>query len=157
MPDQSRPATGSGGAPVAQLASSLADAWNAHDARAFAAPFAPDADFTNVVGVHVTGRAAVERLRERVFATVFRESQLSIEDNRTRPLGNDRWAADVSWSMTGPRTADDGFRPRRHGVMALILRDSGGTLQIEVMHNPELASPPPRGHRVSRRSDEARQ
>ena len=56
--------------------------------------------------------------------------------------GSDLSAADVSWSMTGARMADDGLRPRRHGVMALVLRDRGGTLEIEVMHNLEVSSPP---------------
>ncbi|MGA7168309.1 MAG: SgcJ/EcaC family oxidoreductase, partial [Candidatus Sulfotelmatobacter sp.] len=32
------------------------DAWNHHDAEAFAAVFSQDADFTNVRGVGATGR-----------------------------------------------------------------------------------------------------
>ena len=143
MPDQRQlAADGGGAAAVAELADRFAAAWNAHDARAFATLFASDADFTNVVGVHVSGRAAVERLHARVFATVFRESQIAMEETRTRPLGSDLLAADISWSMTGARTADGALRPRRHGVMALILRASGGTLEIEVMHNLEVSSPP---------------
>ncbi|MGZ3640776.1 MAG: SgcJ/EcaC family oxidoreductase [Candidatus Limnocylindrales bacterium] len=139
------PSEAGGAADVAGLAARFAAAWNVHDARAFAALFAPDADFTNVVGVQVTGRAAIERLHARVFATVFRDSQLSIETTRTRPLGRDLFAADVSWSMTGARTQDDHVRPPRYGVMALVLRGSGEALEIEVMHNLEVSSPRPTG------------
>jgi len=123
----------------------FAAAWNARDPRVFAALFAPDADFTNVVGVQVTGRAAIERLHAQAFATVFRDSQLSIEATRTRPLGSDLFAADVSWSMTGARTQDDLLRPPRHGVMALVLRGRGGATEIVVMHNLEVSSPSPTG------------
>jgi len=126
-----------GAARVARLAARLADAWNAHDPRAFAVLFALDADFTNVVGVHVAGRPDIERLHARVFATVFRDSQLSIEETRARPLGNDLFAADVAWSMIGARSADDQPRGARQGVMALVVRVDDQAAEIVVMHNIE--------------------
>ncbi len=135
-PPQAGPAE-EGATSVARLAARFAGAWNAHDPRAFTALFAPDADFTNVVGVHAAGRAAIERLHARVFATVFRESHLSIEETRTRPLENDLLAADVSWSMTGARTADDQPRGTRQGSMALVVRITQETAEIAVMHNIE--------------------
>lgn len=46
---------------VRQLVDTLFTAWNAHDAQGYAAAFAPDADFTNVFGIHDTGREAVPR------------------------------------------------------------------------------------------------
>jgi len=122
---------------VTRLAARFADAWNAHDPRAFAALFAPDADFTNVVGVHVSGRAEIERLHARVFATMFRDSQLSIEGTRTRPIGNALFAADVYWSMTGARTTEDQPRETRQGVMALVVRAEDRTVEIVVLHNIE--------------------
>ena len=123
------------------LAARFAAAWNVHDAQAFAHLFAADAEFTNVAGVHVSGRVAIEQLHAGVFATVFRDSQLSIEGTRSRPLAADLIAADVTWSMTGARTRDDEPRPPRRGVMALILRGHGDALEIEVMHNLEIRTP----------------
>jgi len=143
-PMSDEPQLSQAAAAVADLAARFAAAWNVHDPMAFAALFAPDADFTNVAGMHVTGRAAIEELHARVFATVFRESRLSIEETRIRPLGDRLYAADVAWSMTGARTAEGDPRPPRRGVMALVLRGAAEDLTIVVMHNLEL---PPHGGR----------
>lgn len=38
---------------------SVEDAWNAHDGKAFAAPFAPDADYVVVNGTYIKGREVI--------------------------------------------------------------------------------------------------
>jgi hypothetical protein len=76
------------------------DAWNHHDAHAFAALFTEDADFTNVRGTHAHGRKAVEEFHAPMFATSFKGShperpgsQYPISQagyrNRRRRLGDD--------------------------------------------------------------------
>jgi len=49
---------------IGQTAMAFVDAWNAHDAHAFALTFTSDGDFTNVLGVHVHGRRAPSALME---------------------------------------------------------------------------------------------
>ena len=44
---------------------SVEDAWNAHDGKAFAAPFAADADYVVVNGTFIKGRAAIEQGQPR--------------------------------------------------------------------------------------------
>jgi uncharacterized protein (TIGR02246 family) len=78
-------------------------AWNNHDARASSEVFAADADFTNVVGVHVRGRAAVEEFHAPRFATHYSQSQLRILDARVRLIKADVAAVDAPWEMTGAR------------------------------------------------------
>ena len=52
-----------GGAPeehaIRAVMDRFMDAWNHHDAKAFAAVFSEDADFTNVRGVGASGRANI--------------------------------------------------------------------------------------------------
>jgi hypothetical protein len=44
---------------AAALVTRLENAWNSGDGPAFVAPFAEDADFVNVLGMHVRGRDAI--------------------------------------------------------------------------------------------------
>jgi ketosteroid isomerase-like protein len=53
------------------------EAWNWHDAKAFAAVFAEDADFTNWRGEGARGRAKIEAFHAPMFATIFKNSHLS--------------------------------------------------------------------------------
>ncbi len=50
------------------------DAWNHHDAKAFAALFSEDADFTNVRGMGASGRSSIEQFHAPMFATIFKNS-----------------------------------------------------------------------------------
>jgi uncharacterized protein (TIGR02246 family) len=76
------------------------DAWNQHDAKAFAALFAEDADFTNVRGMGASGRAKIETFHAPLFATIFSKSHQEHTDIKARFLRPDMAAVDVSWKMT---------------------------------------------------------
>ncbi|HLW80894.1 MAG TPA: SgcJ/EcaC family oxidoreductase [Candidatus Acidoferrales bacterium] len=77
------------------------DAWNKHDAHAFAMTFTEDADFTNVAGVHAHGRANVETFHARVFATLFKDSHQTAQIRSIRFLTPHLATVDVDWQMTG--------------------------------------------------------
>jgi uncharacterized protein (TIGR02246 family) len=59
---------------VRAVARSLEAAWNAMDAAAFAAPFADDADFIDVLGRHHRGRAVIEAGHRQIFDTFYKGS-----------------------------------------------------------------------------------
>ena len=92
-----------------------AEAWNRHDAKAYAELFEDDGDVVNVVGWWWKGRAEIEGKLTAAFAGVFRESTLTITevagavpdpgDRRgARPLDDDR----------GPDAAAPPGAARRH-------------------------------------------
>ena len=60
------------------------DGWNAGDGEAFGAPFAEDADYIIVNGMHVSGRAAIAARHQQIFDTVYRGSHntFTVEDIR---------------------------------------------------------------------------
>ena len=87
------------------LARALETAWNRHDAHALTEPFAEDADFTNVFGMAVRGRAAIEALHAPLFKTMFTDSHLRVLETRVRMIRSDVAAVDVKWTMTGARPA----------------------------------------------------
>ncbi|HVO15183.1 MAG TPA: SgcJ/EcaC family oxidoreductase [Alphaproteobacteria bacterium] len=124
---------------LAAMVGALVDAWNVHDARAFAACFAEDADFTNVFGMSARGRDAVEQFHAPIFETMFRDSRLSATDTRARFLDDRIAAVDVRWEMTGARDPMGNTWPKRRGLMSLIATQDSRRWSIAVMHNMDIA------------------
>src|ERR1700733_1401778 len=81
-----------------------ADAWNKHDAKAYAALFTEDGDIVNVVGWWWKGRAQIEQKLTDAYLFVFKESVLAIKDTDVKFLAPDIAVAHVRWTMTGART-----------------------------------------------------
>ena len=118
------------------------DAWNRHDAHAFAAVFAEDADFTNVLGIGASGRAKIEEFHAPVFATIFKNSHQKYDDIKIRFIRDDIAAVDVHWQMTGATDPQGNPRPDRRGLLNFVMAKDAGRWQIVVMHNLDLSAPP---------------
>ena len=118
------------------------DAWNRHDAHAFAAVFAEDADFTNVLGIGASGRAKIEEFHAPVFATIFKNSHQKHDDIKIRFIRDDIAAVDVHWQMTGATDPQGNPRPDRRGLLNFVMAKDAGRWQIVVMHNLDLSAPP---------------
>ncbi|MFZ3367126.1 MAG: SgcJ/EcaC family oxidoreductase [Candidatus Sulfotelmatobacter sp.] len=118
------------------------DAWNHHDAEAFAAVFSQDADFTNIRGMGATGRAKIEAFHAPVFATIFSKSHQEYTDIKTRFLRPDVAAVDVRWKMTGAMDPQGNLRDR-DGLLNFVMEKNAGRWEIVVLHNLELSAPPP--------------
>jgi uncharacterized protein (TIGR02246 family) len=123
---------------AATIVGRLVDAWNAHDADAFARCFAEDADFTNVFGMHAKGRAAIAGFHAPIFTTMFKDSRLAARETRVRTLHSDIAAVDLRWAMTGARGPDGTPWPERRGLINMVLAREGGEWSIAVMHNMDL-------------------
>jgi uncharacterized protein (TIGR02246 family) len=130
-------------AAIAQTLDRFRDAWNTHDAHAFALTFTDDADFTNVAGVHAQGRANVEAFHAPVFAGVFKDSHQTGKIRSIRFLKPDLAAADIDWEMTGAKSPDGKPRPYRRGLLNWVMaKQADGSWLILVMHNTELTDYP---------------
>jgi len=121
-----------------QIATMFVETWNRHDAKAFSSIFAPDADFTNVFGMKASGRAEIERFHAPLFATMFRDSRLNIEDVSSRQIRADVGTVDLRWSMSGARDPKGNAWPDRSGLISLVIAAREGKWLVESMHNMEL-------------------
>jgi uncharacterized protein (TIGR02246 family) len=119
------------------------DAWNRHDAHAFATAFAEDADFTNWRGVGATGRSKIEESHAPMFTTVFRNRHQAYTEIKIRFIRSDVAAVDVHWEMTGVLDAQGNPRPDRQGLLNFVMAKDAGQWQIIVMHNLDLTALPP--------------
>jgi len=101
---------------IREIVRDCMDAWNKHDAKAFASLFAKDADLTNWRGQGATGRDAIERAHVLSFATRFKTSHQTSENIKVRLIKPDVASVDIWWNMTG--ASDDSGQPRlsRRGI-----------------------------------------
>jgi uncharacterized protein (TIGR02246 family) len=129
-----------------------ADAWNAHDARAYAALFSEDCDVVNVVGWWWRGRAELEAKLATAFTQAFRDSRLVFADVTIRELAPGVALAHARWTMSGAKMPP-GMPEPKEGIQTLTLVRQNDRWLISGFQNtlsiPECAfpaSPPsPRG------------
>ncbi len=119
------------------------ESWNRHDAKAFAALFSEDADFTNWRGSGASGRAKIEDFHAPVFASIFSKSHQEYTDIKTRFIRADVAAVDVHWKMTGAMDAQGNPRPDREGLLNFVMAKNAGRWEIIVMHNLDISALPP--------------
>src|SRR5207249_10443438 len=93
--DSSEPGTTA----IRELERQQQDAWNRHDAKAYANLFAEDGDCVNVVGWWRKGSAEIEKKLTDAYAFVFRESVLTIAGVDIRFPAPAIAIAHVGWSM----------------------------------------------------------
>jgi uncharacterized protein (TIGR02246 family) len=116
----------------------LETSWNTHDAEAFSAGFAEDADFTNVFGVSIEGRAAIAASHAIIFKTMFSESQTRLAPPRILFIRDDVASVDVRWTMTGARDPLGKPWPDRSGLLSMIMTQENGAWWFRVFHNQDL-------------------
>jgi uncharacterized protein (TIGR02246 family) len=110
------------------------EAWNRHDAKAYASLFADDGDIVNVVGWWWKGKAEIEKKLTDAYAFVFRESALTIGDVEVRFLTSKIAVAHVRWTMVGARTPK-GIPEPQQGIQMQILRKQAGKWLIASFQN----------------------
>jgi uncharacterized protein (TIGR02246 family) len=115
-------------AAIRQIQERQADAWNRHDAGAYAKLFTVDGDVINVVGWWWRGRQEIESKLTAAFAFVFRDSKLTVTDVQVQFLSPSVAIAHVRWTMEGAK-APPGVPAPREGIQLQVLtRQAGGWL-----------------------------
>jgi uncharacterized protein (TIGR02246 family) len=133
-PDHARDRTA-----IGQALQRFLDAWNNHDAHAFASTFTEDCDFTNVAGMHAHGRRSVESFHAPLFHSIFKDSHQTAQIRSIRFLTARLAEVDVDWQMTRARSRDGTRRANRIGLLVWVMsKQSDGTWLIEIMHNTDL-------------------
>lgn len=131
-------------AAVRELETRQQDAWNRHDAKAYAALFTEDGDCVNVVGWWWKGRAEIEKKLTAAYAFVFRDSVLTITDVEVRFPVAETAVAHVRWTMVGARTPDAIPKPEQ-GIQTQLLQKQNGKWMIVAFQNtnalPEMPFP----------------
>ncbi len=64
----------------------LCEAWKSGDGNAFAAQFTDDADFINLLGMYVQGRAPIAQLHDKIFKGPYANSTVRFDPQQARML-----------------------------------------------------------------------
>jgi uncharacterized protein (TIGR02246 family) len=111
-----------------------AEAWNRHDAKAYAELFTEDGDVVNVVGWWWKGRPEIEKKLTAAYAFVFSDSTLTITEVHVRFLDTKIAVAHVRWTMVGARTPK-GIPEPTNGVQVQVLQQKAGKWLIASFQN----------------------
>ncbi len=113
--------------------------WNSKDAEAFAALFAEDAEFTDVLGQTAQGRAEIAAQHAFPFTRTLRKAILTADHVAARTCGMDTLVMRVHWSMAEALALDDSPLPVLTGKMQVVIQRSAGGWQIVSVLNQNPA------------------
>ncbi|GAA3997933.1 SgcJ/EcaC family oxidoreductase [Sphingomonas humi] len=114
------------------ICAALEAAWNAGDGAAFAANFAEDADFVNVLGHHARGRAEIAVGHQGIFEGVYKGSRNRLQVEDLRSLGGSLSLMHVAAALEVPEGPMAGTH---RALMSVVVDDAGTAPRIVALHN----------------------
>ena len=120
------------------LVRAMETAWNAADSAGFVDAFADDADFVNVLGMHVRGRDAIAEGHAQIFRTVYAGSRVAYRVEGARLLRPDVALVHVYATLEVPGGPMAGQHEARY---SMVLIHDGGTWRIASFHNTFIRDP----------------
>ena len=124
-------------AAIKQVFSDFYESFSRQDAHGTAMTFVEDGDFTNMFGIRVHGREAIEQR----FMALFKGNLRSA--NRTDTVRNIHFYApdvafvDADTVITGTKTADGSVGPVRKGLMIVVMTKQNERWYIGNFHEAE--------------------
>ena len=129
-------------AAIHEVVRRVQDGWNAGDGDAFAAPFAEDADYVVVNGMHVKGRAANAAGHQQIFDTFYKGSTNTYAVEDVRFIRPDVAVAHVHHhlKLQEPVTLPTGETTRGGQARSTwVLTKDGGKWSVAAFHNTPIA------------------
>ena len=130
-----------------ELVDHLVAAFNAYDVDAFANLFVDDAEFVNIFGMRMRGRAGIKAGHAHAFAVVLKGTTLHSVNVDHRAVGDDAALMHLEWQRDRNADATASSLPPGAGIMTLIAhRTSGGWKLVggtNVAITAQPGGPPP--------------
>lgn len=109
--------------------------WNAKSGALYAKPFADDADYVVVNGMHLRGREAIEKSHQYIFDTVYKNSTLSVSVKQIRFLRTDVAVVHVSGNN---RVRQGAETIEMVGTLTLVMTKEKGEWKIVAFQNTRV-------------------
>ena len=119
-------------AAIRQVVRQVQDGWNAHDGKAFAAPFAPDADYVNVRGERAEGREAIAKGHTAIFSTIYKDSHNVGTVRSIRFLRPDVAVVHAEWNL---EFRAGGETRKGHAMNTMVMTKDSGRWSIAAFQN----------------------
>ena len=128
-------------AAIRENVKSMETGWNTKSGATFAKPFADDADYVIINGMHIQGKPAIDKGHQQIFDTIYKQTSLALSVKRIRFLRPDVALVHVGGRMKMPEGA--GFREHEAIISMVMLKDAGGW-KIASFQNTQVQPPPGR-------------
>jgi uncharacterized protein (TIGR02246 family) len=115
-------------ADIRALIAEQAEAWNRHDAKAWASRFVPSAEFINILGTPFSGKPAIEEITTRIFASIFKASHDSVSVQKIVWVSPDVAVAHYEHAVSGYTALPPGIQPSEIGS------DGQGVLRTRMVY-----------------------
>jgi len=122
-------------AAIRQVVQQVQDGWNAHDGKAFAAPFAPDADYVVVNGMNLKGRGGIEKGHTAIFTTIYKDSHNVATVKSIRFLRPDVAVVHIEWNL---EFRAGGETRKGHAMNTMVMTKEGGKWSIAAFQNTPI-------------------
>ena len=122
-------------AAIRQIVQQVQDGWNAHDGKAFAAPFAPDADYVVVNGMNLKGREIIEKGHTAIFTTIYKDSRNVGTVKSIRFLRPDVAVVHIEWNL---EFRAGGETRKGQAMNTMVMTKEGGKWSIAAFQNTPI-------------------
>lgn len=134
-------------AAFAALVAQQTETWNRHDAAAWSAPFEPDAEFINILGMLFSGREQIEKRHADLFQSIFARSSVVITTRKVTRLGADAALIDTVYELRGYDRLPPGIRATDpDGTLRTRMRYAvvrkGSEWRVVTVQNTAIFPPP---------------
>jgi uncharacterized protein (TIGR02246 family) len=126
-------------------------AWNAADSHAWAADYVEDADFVNILGTVLHGRAEIDQRHAVIFAGPYKGSHLNVSVRSFKMLSPSAALVAANLDMTGYRALPPGIEATSEGLLrthmnyVLVKKESRWWI-TSAQNTAERPAPPPASH-----------
>ncbi len=124
-----------------------ADAWNRGDAEAFAAHYAENGSFTNIIGQQLYGKPAFVKQHAMILSTIYKGSHNTFSIGHITFLRPDVAVVDIDGILTGFSRLPPGLKPADDGALHVKLQEvmtrEHGQWAIAAFHNVAVYPLPP--------------
>ena len=108
--------------------------WNTKSGAVFAKPFAEDADYVVINGMYIKGRATIESAHQRIFDTIYKDTNLTLAVKQIRFLRPDVAVVHVDGLRTGPAN-----EPNQGAMLTLTMTKEKQGWVITAFQNTAVA------------------
>ncbi|HWN10449.1 MAG TPA: SgcJ/EcaC family oxidoreductase [Pyrinomonadaceae bacterium] len=114
------------------------DGWNAHDAKAFSAPFAVDADYVVINGMKAKGRDEIEKGHAGIFATIYKDSKNAGTVKSVRFIRPDVAIVHIQWDLEYQM---GGEARKGQAMNTMVMTKDAGKWSIAAFQNTSMDQP----------------
>lgn len=132
---------------IEKVLAAIETAWHAGDGTGFASVFIPDADFATWFGIRLQGREAIAASHDRIFDTIYRNTDLHLKLSYWRPV-----TEEVVVVHTEGWVTPQGGQPEGEAEVRplLVMVRAGQGWQVAVFQNTPVLDPSKTGGDIRR-------